>query len=114
MARRYRSGHTGHKRKTHPKIRISTHKTRKRRLQGEQEKVKILLKSDSLAGTHYCPGWNKTEQRKDGSHKQTKPTNQHKNTQIIFGGDPIPSKIHSKLFQKKTDNMRQLLKKNTK
>ena len=33
--------------KTHPKIRISTHKTRKRRLQGEQENVKILLKRQS-------------------------------------------------------------------
>ena len=77
---------------------MSTHETRKRRLQGEQEKVKILLKRDSLAGTHYCPGRNKTEQRKDRSHKQTKPTNQHKNTQTLFGGDPILCKIHTKHY----------------
>ena len=66
-----------------------------------------------MAGTYYCPGRNKTEQRKDGSHKQTKPTNQHKNTRILFGGDPIFCKIHPNLSEK-TDNMRQLLKKNTK
>ena len=65
-----------------------------------KKKSKFYLKRDNLAGLHYCPGWSKTEQRKDGSHKQTKPTNQHKNTQIFFGGDPILCKIHSKLIRK--------------
>ena len=55
MARRHHSGHTGHKRKTYPKIRINTHKTRKRKLQGQQEKVKILLKRNSLAGDTLLP-----------------------------------------------------------
>ena len=71
-------------------------KLEKRRLQGEQETVKILPEGDSLAGTYHCRGRNKAEQRKDGSHKQIKPTNKHKNTQILLGGDPMFCKIHTK------------------
>ena len=113
MARRYHSGHTGHKRKTHPKIRISTHKTRKRRLQGEQEKVKILLKRDSLLGhTIAQDGRRPNKEKTEAINKLNPPTNT-KTLKSFLGAIQYVANFIPNLSEK-TDNMRQLFKKNTK
>ena len=61
--------------------------------------IKILHKGDSLAGTHHRSRWNKAEQTKDGSNKQIKPPDKHKNTKILFRGNPILCKIHTELIR---------------
>ena len=79
-------------------------------LQSEQEKIKILSKGNSLAWTHYRSRWNKAEQSKDGSNKQTKPPTNTKTLKSFFGAIQYFSKFIPNLSEK-TDNMRQLLKK---
>ena len=58
---RHHNRYTWHKKRTHQKIGISTHKIRKRRLQIKQEKIKVLSKRNSMAGTHHRPRWNWTK-----------------------------------------------------
>ena len=83
LAGRHLNRHTRNQRRTHPKTTFGTDKTGKRRLQSEQEKIKIIPKGNNMAWTHDITRWNQTEQRKNRRNKQIRTTNKHQNTKIL-------------------------------
>ena len=105
MVRRHHICHTWYIKRSNRKIAIGTHKIRKRRLQSKQEKIKVLSKRNSTAGTHH--------QEKTEAVNKLNPTTNTKTLKFFMGAIQYCAKLIPNP-SKNTDNMRQLLKKDTK